>query len=207
MERDADVLPAAGPSDKGFNASPGKAALWAMVIAAAILVTVVMPAEYGIDWTGAGRFVGLTPMGEQKVLAAKGAESKPAPVAVPVAAGSAPVRYSAASTRPLRVDSIVVTLPPKGEVEYKTVLDEGESIVYEWDSGAAAVNFDFHGEPAVGPQGAFLSFDKGSAAKGAGTLTAPFAGTHGWYWQNPTAGIVVIKLKASGFHTELKRMN
>ncbi len=206
MQRDADISPGTGPSDKGFNASPGKAAMWAMVIAAALLVTVVMPAEYGIDWTGTGRLLGLTKMGEQKVAAEKAVEL-PAP-AVPTAAKgtAAPARYAAASTRPLRVDSIVVTLPPKGEVEYKTVLGEGESLVYEWDAGAAAVNFDFHGEPAAGPQGAFLSFDKGTGAKGAGTLTAPFAGTHGWYWQNPTAATVVIKLKASGFHSELKRM-
>lgn len=206
MQRDSNASPGTGPSDKGFNASPGKAAIWAMVIAAALLVTVVMPAEYGIDWTGAGRLLGLTRMGEQKVAAEKAVALPPPAVRAAPKGTAPPARYSAASTRPLRVDSIVVTLPPKGEVEYKTVLGEGESIVYEWDAGAAAVNFDFHGEPAAGPQGAFLSFDKGSATKGAGTLTAPFAGTHGWYWQNPSAATVVIKLKASGFHSELKRM-
>ena len=31
-----------------------------------ILVTVILPAEYGIDPTGAGRFMGLTEMGEIK---------------------------------------------------------------------------------------------------------------------------------------------
>lgn len=83
---------------------------------------------------------------------------------------------------------------------------EGFRGVYEWDAGGASLTFEFHGEPAAGPQGAFLSFEKGSAAKGAGTLKAPFAGTHGWYWRNPTAATVVVRLKVSGFHTDMKRI-
>lgn len=190
----------------GYEASPGKAALWALAIAGLLLVTVVMPAEYGIDWTGAGRVLGLTPMGEQKVAASKGA-ALPAVQSQPSGTGpSPPAQYAVASAGPLRADSVEVTLAPKGEIEYKAVLAEGDSIVYDWDAGGAMVTFDFHGEPADGPKGAFLSFQKGRAAKGAGTLKAPFAGTHGWYWQNPGPAAVVIKLKTSGFHSDLKKM-
>lgn len=186
--------------------SPGKAMLWSAAAAAALLVVVVLPAEYGIDWTGAGRMLGLTTMGEQKLAATKAAA---APVPAPTANGSAaaaPAQYVTTAGRALRNDSVDVTLPPKGEVEYKAVLAEGDALVYEWDAGGASLTFDFHGEPAAGPQGAFLSFEKGSAAKGAGTLKAPFAGTHGWYWRNPTAATVVVRLKVSGFHTDMKRM-
>jgi hypothetical protein len=186
--------------------SPGKAMLWSVAAAAALLVVVVLPAEYGIDWTGAGRVLGLTTMGKQKVAAAKAAA---APAAVAAANGSsapAPVQYATSAGRALRNDSVDVTLPPKGEVEYKAVLAEGDVIVYEWDAAGASLTFDFHGEPDAGPQGAFLSFEKGSAAKGTGTLRAPFAGTHGWYWRNQTAATVVIRLKVSGFHTDMKRM-
>lgn len=186
--------------------SPGKALLWAVAAAATLLVVVVMPAEYGIDWTGAGRVLGLTTMGEQKVAAAKAAAA-PAPApAANGASAAAPAQYATSAGRALRNDSVDVSLPPNGEVEYKAVLAEGDAIVYEWDAGGAGLTFDFHGEPAAGPQGAFLSFEKGSAAKGAGTLKAPFAGTHGWYWRNPTAATVVIRLKVSGFHTDMKRM-
>lgn len=186
--------------------SPGKALLWALGTAAALLVLVVLPAEYGIDWTGAGRVLGLTPMGEQKVAAAKAAAAPVAPVTANGAAAAAPVQFTTSASRALRNDSVDVTLPPKGEVEYKAVLAEGDALVYEWDAGGAILTFDFHGEPAAGPQGAFLSFEKGSAARGAGTLKAPFAGTHGWYWRNSTAAPVVVRLKVSGFHTDMKRM-
>ncbi len=45
--------------------------LVAIAGAAAILVTVVLPSEYGIDPTGAGSAFGLTEMGEIKVQLAQ----------------------------------------------------------------------------------------------------------------------------------------
>ena len=185
--------------------SLSKAIAWAATIAAVLLITVVLPSEYGIDWTGFGRLTGLTRMGEQKVAAAKAAASPQATLPA-VAAAAGPARHTTSSKGNLRADVMEVTLAPQAEVEYKVVLPEGEPIVYEWDTGGAEVTFDFHGEPATGPQGAFMTFEKGSASRGAGTFKAPFAGTHGWYWKNPTAVTVIIKLRVSGFHSELKRM-
>src|SRR5215207_2907645 len=43
-----------------------RSTLIASGVAAALLVTVVLPSEYGIDPTGAGRALGLTEMGEIK---------------------------------------------------------------------------------------------------------------------------------------------
>ena len=51
-----------------------KSTVLALLSAIAILVTVVLPAEYGIDPTGAGRVLGLTEMGEIKNELAKEAE-------------------------------------------------------------------------------------------------------------------------------------
>ncbi len=54
-----------------------RSTLIAAVGAAAILVAVVLPAEYGIDPTGAGRVLGLTKMGEIKTeLAAEAAADR-----------------------------------------------------------------------------------------------------------------------------------
>ena len=46
----------------------------AVVAAAVILITVVLPAEYGVDPTGAGRAMGLTEMGQIKTQLAEEAE-------------------------------------------------------------------------------------------------------------------------------------
>lgn len=54
----------------------------ALAIAASLLLTVVLPAEYGIDPTGVGRVLGLTQMGEIKVrLAREAAEDAAADAA------------------------------------------------------------------------------------------------------------------------------
>ncbi|MCW4148196.1 hypothetical protein OM427_01460 [Halomonas sp. 18H] len=51
-----------------------RSTLMAAVIAVALLITVVLPAEYAIDPTGAGRLLGLTEMGEIKTQLAEETE-------------------------------------------------------------------------------------------------------------------------------------
>ncbi len=46
----------------------------AIVVAAVLLVTIVLPSEYGIDPTRIGRVLGLTQMGEIKMALAREAE-------------------------------------------------------------------------------------------------------------------------------------
>lgn len=58
----------------------------AVAVAAAILVTTVLPAEYGIDPTGVGRVLGLTQMGEIKTRLAKEAAADAAADAAAMAA-------------------------------------------------------------------------------------------------------------------------
>lgn len=190
------------------NAKPARATMYAIVIAIVLLVTTVLPAEYGIDWTGLGRIVGLTAMGERKMAAVSIGEAKATtlPPATATSKVAATDQYSTISALPLRFDEIEVKLAPNGQVEYKALLSEGEFLAFTWDAGGANVKFDFHGEPAAGPQGAFLTFHKGTASGSGGTLKAPFTGTHGWYWKNTTQNNVVIKLRVSGFYSEIKRM-
>lgn len=61
----------------------------AAVIAALLLITVVMPAEYGVDPTGVGRVIGLTEMGEIKAQLAKEAAADAAADLAGGAAGPA----------------------------------------------------------------------------------------------------------------------
>jgi hypothetical protein len=48
------------------SASLLRSTLIAAVVAGVLLVTCVLPAEYGVDPTGVGRVLGLTQMGEVK---------------------------------------------------------------------------------------------------------------------------------------------
>src|SRR5215213_8541809 len=74
-------------------------------VAALLLVTVVLPAEYGVDPTGVGRLLGLTRMGEIKVALAKEAATAAAAEAAAAgrtdsAAGAAAAGATAAGARP-----------------------------------------------------------------------------------------------------------
>ena len=95
-------------------------------------------------------------------------------------------------------DSITLTIPARGDKEYKLFVDKGDTFVYEWKTDGEPLFFDFHGEPADDTSGYFESFAKGTDSQASGSLKATFSGTHGWYWKNNTRDPVVITLKTRG---------
>ena len=161
------------------------ASLSALGVAAIVLVTAVLPAEFGIDPTGAGKALGL--------LALYDADANPTTPAAP-ASESAPVR-----PRQYRVDARTLPLGPGQAFEFKYRLDKGAGMVYAW-SANARLKYEFHGEPsdrALQVQ----SYEKSEGDYASGTLTASFAGIHGWYWENTSNAPVAITITSAGFFT------
>lgn len=107
---------------------------------------------------------------------------------------------------PQRTDSVNITIPAKGDKEYKFYLVKAAVLKYTWSTDAGVLFFDFHGEPAGDTSGYFKSFKKDNDERASGTLTAPFEGTHGWYWKNNNPFPVTITLKANGDYQRLDRM-
>ena len=188
--------------------------LIAAVVAALVLTVAILPAEYGIDPTGAGRAMGLTRLREAASPAAPSAAS-PAAAATPMARGStvsAPgeQRGLTVSSKPVqayRTDTMEIIVPPGRGLEVKTALAKGATLIYAWKtSNAEKVNHDFHGEPVNAKEDEFESFIlEDGVSESKGTLIAPFTGMHGWYWQNKTAAPVTVTLNASGFYTRIWR--
>lgn len=84
------TAPTPAPGDLPSSRALVRSTLIALALAAAVLLTVILPAEYGIDPTGVGRVVGLTQMGEIKVrLAREAAEDAAADAAAMEAAEAA----------------------------------------------------------------------------------------------------------------------
>lgn len=102
-----------------------------------------------------------------------------------------------------REDSINITIPARGDKEYKFYLAQGASLEYAWQTNATALFFDFHGEPAGDTSGYFKSYKKSTDSQSSGSLTASFAGTHGWYWKNNSSSPVNIVLKTKGEYQRL----
>ncbi len=185
--------------------------LLALVIAAVLLVTVVLPAEYGIDPTRVGRVLGLTQMGEIKMALAREAErdrtnaasTTPPAQNVPAAAQS-PVQTTPAEKTNGRTDEMTVTLKPGEAAEIKLVMKSGAKVRYEWTTSGGAVNFDTHGD---NPQTKYHGYGKGQQVeRDAGELVAAFDGSHGWYWRNRSGGEVTITLKTTGDYADIKRV-
>ena len=88
---------------------------------------------------------------------------------------------------------------PHDSVEYKYRLDQGEALLFSWKA-TAPVNYELHAEPDGAPQGYAESLEKGAGKTASGTLTEPFAGIHGWYWENPGDWEASVTLTASGFY-------
>jgi hypothetical protein len=193
----------------------------ALAVAAAILVTIVLPAEYGIDPLKTGRALGLTALSNANEEPAKPAaapvDSKPAepertfinPVLVPSPTGDAPTVKDVfiAERRPFQFDSREITLAPGEGMEIKYNMRKGAGLEYSWTANATLF-YEFHGEPNVKPEGKqgtdyYESYDlddKKGKTESHGTFLAPSTGIHGWFWENKSDKPVTFKLVSAGFY-------
>lgn len=162
-----------------------RALVLAVGVAAGLLLIAILPAEYGLDPTGLGQRLGLLALGTPQADRATGLHDflEAAPPATPV-----------------RQESLTFELGPFESVEYKYELRAGEGLLYSWrSSGDVLVNF--HGEryPAVTASDTATAFNNGRARANHGVFVAPFAGRHGWYFQNRGTATITVALQTVGF--------
>ncbi|MEA2988694.1 MAG: hypothetical protein QOG83_1405 [Alphaproteobacteria bacterium] len=122
-----------------------------------------------------------------------------------IAAPSGKEAVSRTAPAPYRSDVIDVPIRGGAELEYMIAMKAGGSVVYAWevqniaDPQSFYTEFHGHTEP-VGGRGDLMFYEKAPGAKAAGSLVAPWEGIHGWYWQNKSAGAVVVRLRLAGFY-------
>ena len=154
-----------------------KATLASIAAATLILLTLVLPAEFGIDPLGTGEMLGLTGLSES------------GPSAVVPEEGE------------FRIDRVRFELSPFESVEYKYRLAAGAGVVYSWVASGEAI-YDFHAEPDGAEAGYAESFQQGRGTVSHGTYSARFPGIHGWFWENRGTEPLVVDLVTSGFYSE-----
>lgn len=200
-----------------------KSTIIAAATALAILITVVLPAEYGIDPTGIGNALGLTRMGEIKMsLAKEAATDAEAPVKQaeknPPEAASASVPAQppsvATPTQPpasaepaasIRIDEMQVTLAPNEGTEIKVAMAKGKKVAYSWTTNGGKANYDVHGDSKkLGID--YHGYEKGSEQARQGTIEAAFDGQHGWFWRNRTPETITVSLKTTGEYLSIEHM-
>ncbi|MCF7779139.1 transmembrane anchor protein [Sulfitobacter sp. M220] len=191
----------------------------AAVSAVAILVTVVLPAEYDIDPTGIGGMLGLAEMGEIKSqLAAeaeadriKALEEQGALVTqeqsslmndiFSVFVGAAHAEEVPSEPVQEWRDEITFTLASGESAEWKLVMEEGQTAEFVMLVEGGRVNFDLHGHGS----GQSETYEKGRGSTGEeGEITAGFAGQHGWFWRNRDKTAVTVTVRVRGEYAEFK---
>jgi hypothetical protein len=166
----------------------------ALAVAVIVLVVAVLPAEYGIDPLHTGAALGLV-RGLPTEIANESAATTPAGATLKPEQHGALATYPA----PYHVDRAQFVLGPYQYIEYKYQLAQGATMVFAWEASAPVMH-DFHGAPEGGGADAEVSIDKATKSRASGSLAAPFAGMHGWYWENPGGTPITITMTSAGFY-------
>jgi hypothetical protein len=196
------------PSDKDLPSAGKliKSTVLAVLIAAVLLITVVLPAEYGIDPIGVGEMLGLAKMGEIKVsLAEEAAADRSVAEEIKPASAEQETEVGPSFTGPERTvnssqDKLTITLEPDEGKEIKLTMTKGATVDYVWFTNGGKANFDAHADSKL-LEIKYHNYEKGKLQKSEGTLEAAFDGNHGWFWRNRTSKTMTVTLEVSGDYT------
>lgn len=190
-----------------------RSTLIALGVAAALTVTVVLPAEYGVDPTGVGRLTGLKEMGDIKQqLARDAAVADSAERAAALSPGGAarPETAAVADAAPpaaTRTDTVRIALAPNQGREIKLAMEKGARVEYSWTVEGGVVNYDMHADREADPAIKYHGYAKGQEkVSESGVLVAAFDGMHGWFWRNRTDRPVSVTLRTSGAYAGWKEI-
>jgi hypothetical protein len=161
-----------------------KASIWAVIVAAIALVLIILPAEYNIDPTGVGGKLGLTALAN--------------PTATVQNTNSSAPQSGVGVKGSDEFQIIEVSVPAGRGIEYKFYMQQYQKLTYEWLTDGGELYFDLHGEPQGDTTGYFESYTIADSAEMKGSFTAPFAGSHGWYWKNNSDDEIAVQLMVKG---------
>lgn len=203
-------MPDTSPDAQPSSAQLLRATLLSAIVAGALLITVVLPAEYGLDPTGIGRAFGLfrpaaSGASAETDIAASDEDAAASGEDVAAAGGLPVTRSLRKSPTPYRTDEMSLTLQSGEGAEIKAAMKRGERLVFTWTS-TGGVDADMHSEFVGERAGESVSYLKGEfQTSGHGAFEAPAGGNHGWFWQNLTDDPVTVTVKVSGFYEKLFR--
>ena len=181
-----DPVPPVPPAPSAKKLIIGSVAV--VAIAAAALVVFILPAEYGIDPTGAGRALGLTKL------------SEPGPSEEEIRGAKRTGALVLAAQEPQRADwddRFTYELLPYEGIELKYTLTQGKPIEFAWRA-SKPVQVDMHAHPFEGGEELTETYSKKKTPGEQGRYVPQFTGLHGWYWENRTLEPVTLIVQASG---------
>lgn len=192
-----------------------KSVILALSLAIVVLVTAVLPAEYGIDPLGTGKLLGFSRLYMEETTEEPTQNSKqadplnfkkltleelgsPSNISKPIEANDPPQEKQFEAQN----DTIKVVVKAGKGIEYKFRALKYASVKYEWATSDNNIVFiDFHGEVKQDnpPKEVFYeSYTLAYSNNMAGTFTAPFEGRHGWYFRNRSDEDITVTIRLKG---------
>ena len=215
------------PENQDLQSAPAqsnllKGALAALIAAAVVTVLFVLPAEYGVDPTGVGAKLGLLDLADT----AEAIESGESSGGNTIVEGTWPAipeefdfyepdiigdPYSRTQAGKFRSDTLTIELDVGEQTEYKAIMKQGDALVYHWNlEKGSTVYTDFHADPGENAEGYpemyYIRYAESETGEHSGSLVAPFAGNHGWYWLNIEEEPVTITLEVHGYYDRVEEL-
>jgi hypothetical protein len=171
-----------------------KSTVLAICVAAIILVTTVLPAEYGIDPSGVGQILGLKKMGEIKVDLAEKAISDKSGQVNP----ESDIEYNQ-SNYISQMGEIKISFNPNEGRELKVTMLKDDKINYSWRTDGGEIYFAAHTD-----SGQPHDYAEGTKSSDKGTLIAFCDGRHGWWFKNRTSKAITLTLNIDGNYSDFR---
>jgi hypothetical protein len=107
-----------------------------------------------------------------------------------------------ARDRGLKTEILEVVLELDATVEYKALMQQGDSISFRWSTDGEAY-YDFHAHDEAFGEEFFTRYAEGEGSSSAGSIVAAYDGQHGWFWLNISDAPITITLEVMGFYDEI----
>ncbi len=105
---------------------------------------------------------------------------------------------------PLARNSYTLTLAPAATAEIKVRMNQGDMVLYSWQTESGTINFDNHGD---NENISYHNYTKGTFVEGdQGVIEAAFDGSHGWFWRNRGDESITLTLEIQGAYTDPRRL-
>ena len=181
-----------------------KSTIIALFVAVALLLCIVIPAEYGTDPTGVGALLGLKKMGEIKVSLEQEALKEKPKFDDYISTNEEMRERLETSIGYKDVKEFVIA--PDDAIEIKLEMEKGSIATYRWKTQSEGLNYNLHGDGYKGSQKS-TTYKKGRMMRSdTGEFKAEFDGYHGWFWRNRNSKAVTVILETDGQYIQIKRL-
>ena len=175
-----------------------KSTIVAICVGCALLILIVLPAEYGTDPTGVGELLGLKKMGEIKTRLKQEFLKENI--------GAKDELMVESETGKGNQDVMEFVIAPDEAIEIKLEMKKGSMAKYKWTTQNGGLNYNLHGDGHKDFQKS-ISYKKGRmTSSDSGEFKSEFDGYHGWFWRNRNNESVTVTLETIGDYILIKQM-